>query len=70
MVIALWIIAICEVVRLIQNQLQLRSLWKSRSDTKNMQDEFIKSLTQTDREFAERFSKELMERLEETEVTK
>jgi hypothetical protein len=64
---ALIVIAICSVVRIIQNQIQLTMLVASHKGTKNMQDEFIKSLTQTDREFAERFSKELMERLEKTD---
>lgn len=67
MVIALWIIAICEVVRLIQNQLQLRSLWKSRSDTKNMQDEFIKSLYKSNKEFAKGFEQELRDFIKESE---
>lgn len=67
MKIALWIIAICEVVRLVQNQLQLRSLWKSRSDTKNMQDEFIKSLYKSNKEFAKDFEQDLKKFIEESE---
>lgn len=67
MVTALWIIAICEIVRLIQNQLQLRSLWKSRSDTKNMQDEFIKSLYASNKEFAKGFEQDLKKFIDESE---
>ena len=48
---ALWIIAICEVVRAAQNFVQIRTI---RHDTKgrdNAYAEFVKSLKQSDREF-------------------
>ncbi len=51
MKLAIWIIAICEVIRALQNLLQL---WMVKRDTgarDNAYAEFVKSLKQTDREF-------------------
>lgn len=51
---ALWIIAICEVVRAAQNMVQIMTI---RHDTKgrdNAYAEFVKSLKQSDREFVRR----------------
>ena len=51
---ALWIIAICEVIRAAQNMVQIMTI---RHDTKgrdNAYAEFIKSLKATDREFVRR----------------
>ena len=48
---ALWIIAICEVIRVAQNMVQIITI---RHDTKgrdNAYAEFVKSLKATDREF-------------------
>ena len=48
---ALWIIAVCEVVRAVQNFVQIMTI---RHDTKgrdNAYAEFVKSLKATDREF-------------------
>ena len=48
---ALWIIAICEVIRVAQNMVQIMTI---RHDTKgrdNAYAEFVKSLKATDREF-------------------
>lgn len=48
---AMWIIAICEVVRAVQNFVQIMTI---RHDTKgrdNAYAEFVKSLKATDREF-------------------
>ena len=55
---ALWIIAICEVVRAVQNAVQL---WAIRCDTgarDNAYAEFVKSLKMNDRQFVERMLKE------------
>ena len=55
---ALWIIAICEVVRAAQNMVQIMTI---RHDTKgrdNAYAEFIKSLKATDREFVRRMLEE------------
>ena len=51
---ALWIIAICEVIRAAQNMVQIMTI---RHDTKgrdNAYAEFVKSLKQSDREFVRR----------------
>ena len=59
MVIALWIIAICEVVRAVQNILQLRMISRDTGARDNAYAEFVKSLKATDREFFQRLIKEL-----------
>ena len=51
MIIAIWIIAICEIVRAVQNLMQLRMLRKDAGSRDNAYAEFIKSLKRTDREF-------------------
>ncbi len=59
---ALWIIAICEVIRAVQNLLQL---WMLKRDTRardNAYAEFIKSLKQTDKEFVRRMLEEFERR--------
>ena len=58
MKIAIWIIAICEIVRALQNAVQLMTI---RHDTKgrdNAYAEFVKSLKQSDREFVRNLLKE------------
>ena len=58
MTIAVWIIAVCEVIRAIQNMIQIASI---RHDTKcrdNAYAEFVKSLKQSDREFVKRMLEE------------
>ena len=54
MTIALWIIAICETIRIIQNSIQLASLMKDSKARDNAYAEFVKSLKATDREFVRR----------------
>lgn len=51
MVTALWIIAICEIIRLIQNTIQLTNIISSKTLQRNAHEEFIKSLKKSDREF-------------------
>lgn len=51
MKIAIWIIAICEIIRAAQNMVQIMAI---RHDTKgrdNAYAEFVKSLKQSDKEF-------------------
>lgn len=48
---ALWIIAICEAIRAVQNLLQLWMLKRDTGARDNAYAEFIKSLKQTDKEF-------------------
>lgn len=55
---AIWIIAICEVIRMVQNWIQIHTI---RHDTKGRDDayaEFVKSLKQSDREFVRRMLEE------------
>lgn len=61
MEIAIWIIAICEVIRASQNMVQIMTI---RHDTKNRDNayaEFVKSLKSTDREFVENLLNEFQE---------
>lgn len=58
MTTAIWIIAICEIIRAAQNMVQIMTI---RHDTKNRDNayaEFVKSLKQTDREFVRRVLEE------------
>ena len=62
---ALWIIAICEVIRAAQNMVQIMTI---RHDTKgrdNAYAEFVKSLKQSDREFVRRMLDEFEKKEEE-----
>lgn len=61
MTIALCIIAACEVVRLIQNTLQLIMLRNDTDARDKAYAEFIKSLKATDREFVKRMLEEFEE---------
>lgn len=66
MIIAIWIIAVCEVVRAIQNAIQIRSILQDTTARDNVYAEFIKSLKSTDREFVRQMLEEF-ERQEEEE---
>ena len=59
MTIALWIIAICEIIRLAQNMMQLMMLRHDTGERDNAYAEFVKSLKQTDAEFVHKLLKEL-----------
>ena len=59
---AIWIIAICEVIRAVQNMVQIKMVVKDTSARDNAYAEFIKSLKATDREFVERMLREFEER--------
>ena len=58
MLTAIWIIAICEVIRAIQNMIQIHTIRHDTSTRDNAYAEFVKSLKKTDREFVERMLKE------------
>lgn len=58
MTIALWIIAICEVIRAAQNALQLILVKRDSSQRDNAYAEFVKSLKQDDRQFVRRMLEE------------
>ena len=51
MTVALWIIAICEVIRALQNMVQIMALKHDLSQRDNAYAEFIKNIKQSDREF-------------------
>ena len=65
MIYAIWIIAICEVIRAIQNMMQLVMVRKDTGARDNAYAEFVKSLNQTDREFVRRMLKEFESEAEE-----
>lgn len=58
MEIAIWIIAACEVIRVLQYQTQLDMIEHDNKRWKNLYSEFIKSLKQTDKEFVKRVLQE------------
>ena len=58
MKVAVWIIAICEVIRAAQNMAQLAMLRHDTGARDNAYAEFIKSLKSSDKEFVERMLKE------------
>ena len=59
MTVALWIIAICEVVRALQNMVQIMATKHDLSQRDNAYEEFIKSIKQSDREFVRNMLEEL-----------
>lgn len=61
MIIKIWIIAVCEIIRMMQNALQLKMLHHDTGARDNAYAEFIKSLKSTDKEFVERMLKEFEE---------
>ena len=52
--IAIWIIAICEIARALQNMMQLKMCKHDTTNRDNAYAEFVKSLKSTDKEFVER----------------
>ena len=58
MIVALWIIAVCEVIRAIQNMVQIVTIRHDTGARDNAYAEFVKSLKQTDREFVKRMLEE------------
>ena len=65
MTIALWVIAICTVIRVVQNTIQLKSIFKEKSQRMNAYKEFIDSLHYTDKEFVKRMLEEFESEVEE-----
>lgn len=55
---AIWIIAVCEVIRAAQNMVQIMTIRHDTASRDNAYAEFIKSLKQTDKEFAKRMLEE------------
>lgn len=60
MIVAIWIIAICEVIRAIQNMVQIAAMKHDTKGRDNAYAEFIKSLKRTDKEFV----REMLEEFE------
>ena len=58
MTTALWIIAICEIIRALQNAIQLVGMRKNNGLYENAVGEFVKSLKDTDREFVRKLLEE------------
>ena len=58
MIYAIWIIAICEIIRAIQNMIQIHTIRHDTSARDNAYAEFVKSLKQTDKEFVRRMLQE------------
>ena len=66
-IIALFIIAIVEVIRMIQNCIQIHYINKDTGARNNAYNEFVKSLKYTDKEFVERLLREFEEGGKENE---
>lgn len=58
MEIAVWVIAACEVVRALQNAVQIAAIKHDSKGRDNAYAEFVKSLKQTDREFVRQMLEE------------
>lgn len=65
MEIAIWIIAACEVIRMVQNFVQIMTIKHDTSARDNAYAEFVKSLKESDREYVKR----LLEEFEEEECS-
>ena len=63
MTVAIWIIAVVETIRMVEQSIQLRLIAKDSGARDNVYAEFIKSLKMTDREFVHR----MLEEFEQTE---
>lgn len=63
MIIAIWIIAICEVIRMLQNFIQIWQIKKANGmeQMNRATDAFVKSLNKTDAEFVEDFLEKFKE---------
>ena len=58
MTVAVWIIAVVEVIRAIQNMMQLFMVKRDTGARENAYEEFVKSLKDTDKEMVEKVLKE------------
>ena len=67
MKIAIWIIAVCEIIRAVQNCIQIIAIRRDTSARDNAYAEFVKSLKVTDREFVQRVLREFEEQEGEQE---
>lgn len=60
MTVALWIIAICEIIRALQNMVQIMATRHDLSQRDNAYAEFVKTLKKDDKQFI----KDMLEELE------
>lgn len=58
MIVAIWIIAICELIRAAQNMLQIAMYKHDAGNRDNAYAEFVKSLKHDDKEFVEQLLRE------------
>lgn len=58
MITAIWIIAVCEIIRAIQNMVQIIAIRHDAKGRDNAYAEFVKSLKKTDKEFVKRMLEE------------
>ena len=65
MIYAIWIIAVCEVIRAIQNMMQIAMVKHDTGARDNAYAEFVKSLNKTDREFVKDLLEEFESEVEE-----
>lgn len=56
--IAVWIIAVVEIIRVVQNHIQLSAIRHDTSARDNAYSEFVKSLKRTDKEFVRQLLEE------------
>lgn len=61
MIYALWVIAICEIIRAIQNMIQIHTIRQDAGARDNAYAEFVKSLKDTDKEFVRKMLEEFEE---------
>lgn len=61
MIVAIWIIAICEVIRALQNMVQLFMVFHDTGQRDNAYKEFVKSLKDNDKEFVKKMLREFEE---------
>lgn len=66
MTIAIWIIAVCEIIRAAQNMLQIAMLKRDTGARDNAYAEFVKSLKDTDKEFVRKMLEEFEEKNDES----
>lgn len=69
MKVAIWIIAVCEVVRAAQNFININAIRHDAKARDNAYAEFVKSLKVNDREFVKRMLQEFEAQEEQDEQT-
>lgn len=70
MVLALWVIAACQIIRLLQNAWQLKMLRHDSTGRDNAYSEFVKSLHDTDAEFVKKMLKEFEKEFDQAKAAK